>query len=182
MRASREIHTRTQNLYDTHTENFILAILTFSKKVFFFDFHFFSLKCCFGVFIPLLLRARNNAKHPENTPSSLRNETKRVCGGVVTGAIAAHNEASQPPKHTQTARKSDLRSGSELQVARGSCGAKAPRRRAPFCVLCVTAGGGVCPSDNVVAPQNNAGARYFQGGKFGGGCASARGCPCHSLR
>jgi len=58
-----------------------------------------------------------------------------VFEGVVIAAIAAHTKASQPPKHPQTARKTVPRNGSwnfGLRVARGSCGAKAPCRRAPL--------------------------------------------------
>jgi len=51
-------------------------------------------------------------------------------GVVIIDAIAAHKKAPQPLKHPQTARKTDLRNG-RLQMARGSCGAKAPCRRAP---------------------------------------------------
>jgi len=41
-----------------------------------------------------------------------------VVGGFIIDAIAAHQKAPQPPKHPQTARKTDLRNG--IQTSGGA--------------------------------------------------------------
>jgi len=64
------LYNRRNNL-KKKIENFCCGFFSIFTSIFF-------LKYCFCVFIPSCLRFRNSAKHPENTPLSLRNSDRRI--------------------------------------------------------------------------------------------------------